>query len=57
MAWFTGHAAKRTIGADKVNQLRHARLLRDADGLRAHMARHRAPGDRGESARHVGGDR
>jgi DNA-binding transcriptional MocR family regulator len=30
-----------TIGPDKLNQLRHAQLLRDADGLAAHMAKHR----------------
>jgi DNA-binding transcriptional MocR family regulator len=31
-----------TIGPDKVNQLRHARHLQDADGVRALMQRHRA---------------
>ncbi|WP_442861489.1 aminotransferase class I/II-fold pyridoxal phosphate-dependent enzyme [Caproiciproducens sp. NJN-50] len=31
-----------TISADKLNQLRHARFLKDLDGVRAHMARHRA---------------
>ncbi|MEU4256376.1 aminotransferase class I/II-fold pyridoxal phosphate-dependent enzyme [Streptomyces fradiae] len=40
--WLTGHLSRRTIGPDKLNQLRHARFLRDAAGLRAHMARHRA---------------
>jgi len=29
-----------TIGPDKVNQLRHARMLRDREGVRAHMRRH-----------------
>ena len=28
------------IGHDKLNQLRHVRFLRDAEGLAAHMARH-----------------
>ena len=31
-----------TIGYDKVNQLRHVRFLRDAEGLAAHMAKHAA---------------
>ena len=31
-----------TIGYDKVNQLRHVRFLKDADGLAAHMAKHAA---------------
>ena len=31
-----------TIGPDKVNQLRHARFLRDLDGIRAHMRKHAA---------------
>lgn len=31
-----------TIGPDKVNQLRHLRLLKDMDGLRAHMRKHAA---------------
>ncbi|MDX1514270.1 MAG: aminotransferase class I/II-fold pyridoxal phosphate-dependent enzyme [Gammaproteobacteria bacterium] len=31
-----------TIGPDKVNQLRHARFLKDLDGIRAHMRRHAA---------------
>ena len=29
-----------TVGFDKVNQLRHARFLRDMDGLRDHMKKH-----------------
>jgi DNA-binding transcriptional MocR family regulator len=41
MAWFLGLLGKRTIGPDKVNQLRHAMFLRDEEGLRAHMRRHR----------------
>ncbi|MCC3322532.1 aminotransferase class I/II-fold pyridoxal phosphate-dependent enzyme [Gordonia bronchialis] len=39
--WFTKHLSFKTIGPDKVNQLRHAMFFGDADGVRAHMARHR----------------
>ena len=42
VAWYLARAGRRTIGADKLNQLRHLRFLRDAEGLHAHMARHRA---------------
>lgn len=41
IAWYLKHLAVRTIGPDKVNQLRHARLLRDADGVVALMDQHR----------------
>ncbi len=41
VAWYLRHLAKRTIGPDKVNQLRHALFLRDAAGVRELMARHR----------------
>ena len=41
LAWYTKHYAKKSIGPDKVNQLRHARFFGDADGVRAHMAKHR----------------
>ncbi|MFJ9380253.1 aminotransferase class I/II-fold pyridoxal phosphate-dependent enzyme [Streptomyces sp. NPDC101455] len=41
VAWLRGYSAKRSIGPDKVNQLRHAMFLRDADGVRAHMRKHR----------------
>jgi DNA-binding transcriptional MocR family regulator len=40
--WWTRLTSKRTIGPDKTNHLRHVRFLRDTDGLRAHMGRHRA---------------
>ncbi|MEO7194156.1 MAG: aminotransferase class I/II-fold pyridoxal phosphate-dependent enzyme [Pseudonocardiaceae bacterium] len=40
--WLTGHLAKRTVGPDKVNQLRHALFLRTPAGVHAHMDRHRA---------------
>ena len=39
--WYLGHSAKRTIGPDKVNHLRHARYLRDAAGVQKLMERHR----------------
>ena len=42
VAWYLARAGRRTIGADKLNQLRHLRFLRDAEGLHAHMGRHRA---------------
>ncbi len=41
IAWYTGLLGKRTIGPDKVNHLRHARLLPDVDAVHAHMDRHR----------------
>ncbi|MFT4188459.1 MAG: aminotransferase class I/II-fold pyridoxal phosphate-dependent enzyme [Aeromicrobium sp.] len=40
--WYLSHVGFRTIGPDKVNQLRHARYLRDAEGVLALMERHRA---------------
>jgi DNA-binding transcriptional MocR family regulator len=40
--WFLGRMGKRTIGGDKINQLRHVRALRDTAGLLALMERHRA---------------
>ena len=42
LASFTKHLGVQTIGPDKVNQLRHVRFLRDADGIRAHMRRQAA---------------
>jgi DNA-binding transcriptional MocR family regulator len=41
VSWWLALTGKRTIGPDKTNHLRHVRFLRDADGLRAHMRRHR----------------
>ncbi len=41
LAWFTKHQARRTIGPDKLNQLRHVKLLQDANGIAALMDRHR----------------
>ena len=40
--WWLRHAAKRTIGPNKVNQLLHARFFASPDGVTAHMLRHRA---------------
>ncbi|MGZ8758879.1 MAG: aminotransferase class I/II-fold pyridoxal phosphate-dependent enzyme [Aeromicrobium sp.] len=40
--WYLRHLAKRTIGPDKINQLRHARYLEDVDGVHALMDKHRA---------------
>ncbi|MDN4595870.1 aminotransferase class I/II-fold pyridoxal phosphate-dependent enzyme [Leifsonia virtsii] len=41
VAWFQHNAAAQSIGPDKLNQLRHVQLLKDADGLSAHMEKHR----------------
>jgi DNA-binding transcriptional MocR family regulator len=40
--WYLGRAAKRTIGPDKLNQLRHVRFLKNEEGLHRHMDAHRA---------------
>ncbi|ACK52145.1 putative transcriptional regulator, GntR family [Methylocella silvestris BL2] len=40
--WYLSSASKRSIGPDKLNQLRHVRFLRDAEGINAHMDAHRA---------------
>ena len=42
IAWWTKHAGVRSIGPDKINQLRHVRLLKDKAGVDALMQRHRA---------------
>ncbi|HMO31191.1 aminotransferase class I/II-fold pyridoxal phosphate-dependent enzyme [Enterovirga sp.] len=42
IGWFMKAAQIRTIGPDKLNQLRHVRFLKDAAGIAAHMAKHRA---------------
>lgn len=40
IAWYLQYAGKKTIGPDKVNQLRHLRFFGDADGVRLQMHRH-----------------
>jgi aspartate/methionine/tyrosine aminotransferase len=40
--WLLQQMERRTIGADKLNQLRHVRSLRDAAGIRSLMAKHAA---------------
>ena len=42
IAWFLKRIEKRTIGGDKVNQLRHLRLLQDTAGIATLMEQHRA---------------
>jgi DNA-binding transcriptional MocR family regulator len=39
--WLVGRMSRQTIGADKLNQLRHVRFLQDQAGLLAHMDKHR----------------
>lgn len=41
IAWWTKHAGIRSIGPDKINQLRHVRFLKDAATVDALMERHR----------------
>ncbi|WP_435769991.1 aminotransferase class I/II-fold pyridoxal phosphate-dependent enzyme [Nocardioides sp. SYSU DS0651] len=40
-AWYLARLGFASIGPDKVNQLRHVEFFGDADGVRAHMRRHR----------------
>ena len=42
MSWFRASRMKRTIGSDKLVQLRHVRFLPDRVALDAHMAKHAA---------------
>ena len=42
VAWYLTRMGTRTIGGDKVNQLRHVRYLKDSAGLLALMDQHRA---------------
>jgi DNA-binding transcriptional MocR family regulator len=41
VAWYVKHAGRRSIGPDKINQLRHVRFLKDESGIHALMAKHR----------------
>ncbi|YAL83897.1 aminotransferase class I/II-fold pyridoxal phosphate-dependent enzyme [Dermacoccaceae bacterium W4C1] len=41
IGWYTGHLGASSIGPDKVNHLRHAEFFGNADGVRAHMVKHR----------------
>lgn len=40
--WYLARASKRTIGPDKLNELRHVRFFGDHAGIEAHMEKHRA---------------
>ena len=40
IAWYLQHAGKKSIGPDKLNQLRHLRFFGDADGVRLQMQKH-----------------
>ncbi|MGO4593536.1 aminotransferase class I/II-fold pyridoxal phosphate-dependent enzyme [Leifsonia sp. 2TAF2] len=40
--WMLHNLSAQSIGPDKLNQLRHVELLKDPDGLAAHMEKHRA---------------
>lgn len=42
IAWWSKHAGIRSIGPDKINQLRHVRFLKDAATVEVLMAGHRA---------------
>lgn len=41
LVWYQSHYQFRSIGPDKVNHLRHVRYLKDAEGVRTLMRRHR----------------
>jgi DNA-binding transcriptional MocR family regulator len=41
MRWFVARLSTRTIGPDKLNQLRHVRVLHNDAGIAAHMTEHR----------------
>lgn len=40
--WYISHLGKGAIGPDKINQLRHAQFFGSPQGVRDHMAKHRA---------------
>ncbi|EWT02995.1 aminotransferase [Intrasporangium oryzae NRRL B-24470] len=41
IAWYLKHLSMGSIGPDKVNHLRHVEFFGDAEGVRAHMRKHR----------------
>ena len=62
IAWYLQYAGKKSIGPDKVNQLRHLRFFGDADGVRLQMLRHQqtagaevrvGAGDSGQAAERI----
>lgn len=40
IAWMKKYMGKQMVGPDKINQLRHVRFFKNADGVRAHMKKH-----------------
>ncbi|MGG5260676.1 aminotransferase class I/II-fold pyridoxal phosphate-dependent enzyme [Phycicoccus avicenniae] len=42
VGWYLGHLKFASIGPDKVNHLRHVQFFGSPDGVREHMAKHRA---------------
>ena len=42
IAWYLGHLGNGSIGPDKVNHLRHVQFFGSPQGVRDHMAEHRA---------------